>query len=243
MIVEPPSTIAPVRDVDARAARAIATESMPVVVVEALVLDRDGGVADRLRHLVRGQHDPVLGGVQVGDEATRRSRRPTTSGRADAPAARRGGEGRTRRQGTRAPRTGRGTGPSPSARSVPLVSFAPGSSCGFSRRGYAAILWQPPGGEGAGSIRRHGRRPSMSCGAAPPRSSPSDGLEEKLALGRPLRVKLGIDPTAPDLTLGHAVVLRKLRQFQDAGHVAVLIVGDFTARVGDPSGSPRPARC
>ena len=65
---------------------------------------------------------------------------------------------------------------------------------------------------------------------------PEGGLEAKLALGRPLRVKLGLDPTAADVTLGWAVVLRKLRQFQDAGHVAVLIVGDFTARVGDPSG-------
>jgi tyrosyl-tRNA synthetase len=65
---------------------------------------------------------------------------------------------------------------------------------------------------------------------------PEDGLRGKLELGRPLRVKLGLDPTAPAVTLGWAVVLRKLRQFQDAGHVAVLIVGDFTARVGDPSG-------
>ena len=65
---------------------------------------------------------------------------------------------------------------------------------------------------------------------------PEGGLEEKLALGRPLRVKLGLDPTASDVTLGWAVVLHKLRRFQDAGHVAVLIVGDFTARVGDPSG-------
>jgi tyrosyl-tRNA synthetase len=65
---------------------------------------------------------------------------------------------------------------------------------------------------------------------------PPDGLDDKLALGRPLRVKLGLDPTAPSVTLGWAVVLRKLRQFQDAGHTAVLIVGDFTARVGDPSG-------
>jgi tyrosyl-tRNA synthetase len=54
--------------------------------------------------------------------------------------------------------------------------------------------------------------------------------------GRPLRVKLGIDPTAPDIHLGHAVVLGKLREFQDAGHMVVLIVGDYTARVGDPSG-------
>ena len=52
-------------------------------------------------------------------------------------------------------------------------------------------------------------------------------------------MKLGIDPTAPDVTLGHAVVLAKLRDFQDAGHTAVLIVGDYTARVGDPSGRTR----
>ena len=65
---------------------------------------------------------------------------------------------------------------------------------------------------------------------------PEGELERKLAEGRPLRVKLGVDPSRPDLTLGHAVVLRKLRTFQDAGHVAVLIVGDFTARIGDPSG-------
>jgi tyrosyl-tRNA synthetase len=65
---------------------------------------------------------------------------------------------------------------------------------------------------------------------------PADGLDEKLGLGRPLRVKLGIDPSRPDLTLGHTVVLRKLQQFLDAGHIAVLIVGDFTGRVGDPSG-------
>ena len=65
---------------------------------------------------------------------------------------------------------------------------------------------------------------------------PAEEFERKLGLGRPLRVKLGLDPTAPVVTLGWAVVLRKLRQFQDAGHVAVLIVGDFTARVGDPSG-------
>jgi tyrosyl-tRNA synthetase len=65
---------------------------------------------------------------------------------------------------------------------------------------------------------------------------PTGGLEERLEQGRPLRIKLGVDPSRPDLTLGHAVVLRKLRQFQDAGHVAVLIIGDFTARIGDPSG-------
>src|SRR5919202_5249269 len=64
----------------------------------------------------------------------------------------------------------------------------------------------------------------------------SPELDRKLSLGRPLRVKLGIDPSRPDLHLGHAVVLRKLRQFQDLGHTAVLIIGDFTGRVGDPSG-------
>jgi tyrosyl-tRNA synthetase len=61
-------------------------------------------------------------------------------------------------------------------------------------------------------------------------------LREKLALGRPLRIKLGADPTSPDLHLGHAVVFRKLRQFQDLGHEAILIIGDFTAMIGDPSG-------
>src|SRR5947209_2675293 len=71
---------------------------------------------------------------------------------------------------------------------------------------------------------------------------PERALERKLALGRPLRVKLGIDPTAPDIHLGFTVVLQKLREFQDLGHTVVLIVGDYTARVGDPSGrsSTRP---
>jgi tyrosyl-tRNA synthetase len=64
---------------------------------------------------------------------------------------------------------------------------------------------------------------------------PREELEAKLELGRPLRVKLGLDPTAPAVTLGWAVVLRKLRHFQELGHTAVLIVGDFTAQVGDPS--------
>ena len=67
-------------------------------------------------------------------------------------------------------------------------------------------------------------------------SLPSGELARKLALGRPLRVKLGIDPTAPDIHLGHTVVLQKLREFQDRGHTVLLIIGDFTARVGDPSG-------
>ncbi|HMJ34831.1 MAG TPA: tyrosine--tRNA ligase [Baekduia sp.] len=77
-------------------------------------------------------------------------------------------------------------------------------------------------------------------------SLPDGGLGHKLEVadreGRPLRVKLGLDPTAPDIHLGHTVVLQKLREFQDLGHRVVLIVGDYTARVGDPSGrsSTRP---
>jgi tyrosyl-tRNA synthetase len=71
---------------------------------------------------------------------------------------------------------------------------------------------------------------------------PRGRLAEQLDGGRPLRVKLGIDPTTADIHLGHTVVLGKLREFQDAGHTVVLIIGDFTARVGDPSGrsSTRP---
>jgi tyrosyl-tRNA synthetase len=65
---------------------------------------------------------------------------------------------------------------------------------------------------------------------------PEGRLAEQLESGRTLRVKLGIDPTAPDIHLGHVVVLDKLRAFQEAGHVVVLIIGDYTARVGDPSG-------
>src|SRR5687767_12958095 len=61
-------------------------------------------------------------------------------------------------------------------------------------------------------------------------------LLAKLRLGRPLNVKLGVDPTAPDIHLGFTVALQKLREFQDLGHQAVLIIGDFTAMIGDPSG-------
>lgn len=63
-----------------------------------------------------------------------------------------------------------------------------------------------------------------------------DELRRKLAAGRPLRVKLGVDPTAPDIHFGHTVGLQKLRQFQDLGHEGILIIGDFTAMIGDPSG-------
>ena len=65
---------------------------------------------------------------------------------------------------------------------------------------------------------------------------PAGGLEKKLALGRPLRVKLGIDVTSPDIHVGRAIPLQRMRAFQDAGHVGVLIVGDYTTRIGDPSG-------
>ena len=71
---------------------------------------------------------------------------------------------------------------------------------------------------------------------------PAGGLEEKLKLGRPLRVKLGIDVTSPDIHVGRGIPLQRMRAFQDAGHTGVLIVGDYTTRIGDPSGrsSERP---
>ena len=65
---------------------------------------------------------------------------------------------------------------------------------------------------------------------------PEKGLDEKLKLGRPLRVKLGIDVTSPDIHVGRAIPLQRMRAFQDAGHVGVLIIGDYTTRIGDPSG-------
>lgn len=69
-----------------------------------------------------------------------------------------------------------------------------------------------------------------------PREELADKLVRSEANGKPLRIKLGIDPSAPHLTLGHSVPLRKMRQFQDLGHTGVLVVGDFTRRIGDPSG-------
>ena len=65
---------------------------------------------------------------------------------------------------------------------------------------------------------------------------PEDELERKLARGRPLRVKFGIDVTSPEIHVGHAIPLQRMRAFQDAGHIGVLIVGDYTTRIGDPSG-------
>ena len=89
-----------------------------------------------------------------------------------------------------------------------------------------------PDGRNRPGGRSHGRlsaRNAVDC-------LPGGALERRLAEGRPLRVKLGLDPTAADVHLGHTVVLQKLREFQDAGHTVVLIIGDYTARVGDPSG-------
>ena len=60
-------------------------------------------------------------------------------------------------------------------------------------------------------------------------------IKESVEINKPLNVKVGLDPTAPDIHLGHTVVLNKLRQFQDLGHKAILIIGDYTTRIGDPS--------
>ncbi len=68
---------------------------------------------------------------------------------------------------------------------------------------------------------------------------PEEDFKKKLASGKRLKIKLGMDPTAPDLHLGHAVVLRKLKQFQDAGHEIIFLIGDFTARIGDPTGKSK----
>ena len=89
-----------------------------------------------------------------------------------------------------------------------------------------------PAGESGGAAREQAgwlARNAVDC-------LPEGQLAGKLALQRPLRVKLGVDPTAPDIHLGHTVVLQKLREFQELGHTVVLIIGDYTTRVGDPSG-------
>lgn len=65
---------------------------------------------------------------------------------------------------------------------------------------------------------------------------PEDGLSAKLKLGRPLIIKAGFDPTAPDLHIGHTVLINKMRQFQQLGHEIVFLIGDFTGMIGDPSG-------
>lgn len=90
--------------------------------------------------------------------------------------------------------------------------------------------------EPAGEDVRDADRLSANAVECLPAGALAEKLESARVQGRPLRVKLGIDPTAPDIHLGHTVVLRKLREFQEAGHRVVLIVGDYTARIGDPSG-------
>lgn len=92
----------------------------------------------------------------------------------------------------------------------------------------AALQAMPPA-----DLARWLARNSVDC---LPDGSLATKLQKSAASGKPLRVKLGIDPTAPDIHLGHTVVLGKLREFQDAGHTVVLIIGDYTARIGDPSG-------
>jgi tyrosyl-tRNA synthetase len=84
------------------------------------------------------------------------------------------------------------------------------------------------------SISPSDQLPRLTCGAAQLISEAE--LVSKLSQGRPLRVKLGVDPTSADIHLGHSLLLRKLRDFQELGHQAILIIGDFTALVGDPSG-------
>ena len=67
----------------------------------------------------------------------------------------------------------------------------------------------------------------------------ADALKAKLALGRPLTVKVGFDPTAPDIHLGHTVLMRKMKAFQDLGHRVVFVIGDFTGMIGDPTGKSK----
>lgn len=118
--------------------------------------------------------------------------------------------------------------------------------------------WRGRFGKGACATRSRARSAKKNCVFAPPEDNGrnffysmdqieifaqnsevfigAEDLKAKLARGKKLRVKLGVDPTRPDLTFGHMVVFNKLRQFQDLGHQAVLIIGDYTARIGDPSG-------
>ncbi|MCW2960772.1 MAG: tyrosyl-tRNA synthetase, partial [Thermoleophilia bacterium] len=94
----------------------------------------------------------------------------------------------------------------------------------------------PAGAEIAPEFHEAAERLGRGCVDVLPAGSLAGALARAAAADRPLRVKFGMDPTSADVHLGHAVVLQKLREFQDAGHVVVLIIGDYTARVGDPSG-------
>jgi tyrosyl-tRNA synthetase len=111
-----------------------------------------------------------------------------------------------------------------------------------SRRPGGALFQGPPSRNAARRALPAEQRRQSSIAAVPDLTRnavdvlPEGRLAEQLEGGRPLRVKLGIDPTTADIHLGHTVVLEKLREFQQAGHTVVLIIGDFTARVGDPSG-------
>src|ERR671910_3122842 len=71
---------------------------------------------------------------------------------------------------------------------------------------------------------------------------PEDDLVTKLKRGRPLKIKTGFDPTAPDLHLGHTVLIQKMKQFQDLGHEVIFLIGDFTGMIGDPSGKSETRR-
>ena len=105
-------------------------------------------------------------------------------------------------------------------------------------RGSEAIERVPAAATGRGALRVDEQIAALArrCEQIVPEADLRAKLERSAQTGKPLRIKLGMDPTAPDVTLGHAVPLSVVRQFQDWGHKAVLIIGDYTARVGDPSG-------
>jgi tyrosyl-tRNA synthetase len=120
------------------------------------------------------------------------------------------------------PAAGQTAGTGPSARAAGAAGFAAGLPAWLSR-GLADLFPASPLAEATPSVKAA----DQSLAAR---------LADAAAAGRPLRVKLGIDPTGSDIHLGHSLLFRKLRAFQDAGHTAVLIIGDFTARIGDPTG-------
>src|SRR6266516_1753477 len=96
-----------------------------------------------------------------------------------------------------------------------------------------------PGAPSAGDIENALERLSRGTADIISRAELREKLIKSAKSGQPLRIKLGLDPTAPDIHLGFAVVLRKLRLFQDLGHEAHLIIGDFTAQIGDPTGKSK----
>ncbi len=190
-----------------------------VVAEEAPVLDRHDRLAQVLRHLAGREHDAILDRVQLGDQGT--VRRVQEGGLRERPLAEVVEVGTPLHAAVSAARTA-----SIARRAPDLTHRAPGYPGALVPTGSIRL----PMAQDALPIADD-RALLRSCRRAASRTSSSARVE-----GRPLRIKLGLDPTAPAVTLGWAVVLRKLRQFQEAGHTAVLIVGDFTARVGDPSG-------